>query len=241
MRNLVIRMFGTWGRMSQGWWLLTVLCLLVAIHSAHALVEDNEGWFQITGTGPIAGPLRAFVEVQPRIGENQDTGEVDMRALIVRGALGVEVLPHFTMWSGYGYTPTYNPDRDEHRIFQQALYDTKLGPFNFSDRVRLEERLLENAPAASLRFRNQARLAYPLPCMPSLSLVLADEVFFDLYTVRTAPVSGFDQNRMFSGVSQQLTDHIRLEVDYLNQVVNGRRGNEDTMRHSGFLQLAFTW
>ncbi len=240
MKNLVAWMFGARGS-HQGWRLFLVLCLLASGHVAHALVEDNEGWFQITGTGPIAGPLRAFVEVQPRVGKNAATGDVDMRALIVRGALGVEVLPHFTLWAGYGYTPTFNPDRDEHRIFQQALYDAKLGPFHFSDRVRLEERLLEDAPAASLRLRNQARLAYPLPWMPSFSLVLADEFFFDLYTVRTAPVSGFDQNRMFSGVSQQLTDHIRLELDYLNQVLNGRRGHEDTMRHSGFMQLAFTW
>ncbi len=216
-------------------------CCGLGAAPARALDVDHEGWFQVTGTGPIAGPVRGFFEVQPRIGERNDSGDVDMRLLIVRAALGIEVLPHWSLWAGYGYTPTFHPDRDEHRVFQQSLYERPLGPLNFSLRTRLEQRGFEDAEHASLRLRNQVRFAYPLPRWPRLSLVTADEFFVNLNTVTDAPVSGFDQNRYFVGLSYQLTQHVRVEVDYLNQIVNGRHGREDTLRHNGFLQLAFGW
>ena len=31
----------------------------------------------------------------------------------------------------------------------------------------------------------------------------------------TGPSAGFDQNRLYLGVGRQLTDYLRLEVDYL--------------------------
>jgi len=218
-----------------------LLLLSLAGRPAAAVIEDHEGWFQVTATGPIAGPFRAFFELQPRIGENHESGDVDMRAFLARTAIGVDLVPHWSFWAGYGYALTYNPDRDEHRGFQQLLYEAPFGPFQLSNRTRVEERFLQHAPIPAYRLRNQIRFAYPLPQLPSISLVLADEVFAALNTVRTGPVSGFDQNRLFAGVSKQLMPHVRLEVDYLNQVVNGRRGAEDTLRHSGFLQLAFSW
>lgn len=214
---------------------------LSSLPARAAIQLDHEGWFQITGTGPIAGPVRVFLEAQPRIGNNAETNDVDMRALLMRGALGYALTPHWSLWQGYGYTPTFNPDRDEHRNFQQALYETKLGPFNFQNRTRLEERFLEHADHVSVRARNLIRFTFPLPRSPSWALVAMDEFFFDLNTVETAPVSGFDQNRFFTGLSRQLTPNVRLEIDYLNQVLNGRRGKDDTLRHSGLMWLAFTW
>ena len=63
----------------------------------------------------------------------------------------------------------------------------------------------------------------------------------DLSTKFACPVTGFDQNRFFAGVGHHLTPHIRMEVAYLNQVLNGRSGSDNTMRNSGFTALAFTW
>lgn len=220
---------------------LVLLLLGILSRPGAAVITDHEGWFQMTATGPIAGPARIFLELQPRIGEKHSSQDVGMRALLGRAALGIDVLPHWSLWAGYGYTPTYDPERDEHRAFQQLLYENILGPFPVSVRTRTEERFLQHAPIPAYRLRSQVRATYPLPPLPSLSLVLADEIFVHLNTVRTGPVSGFDQNRLFAGVSQQLMPHVRLELDYLNQVVNARHGAEDILRHSGFLQLAFNW
>lgn len=208
---------------------------------AAALETEHEDWFQVTATGHIHGRWLGFLELQPRFGENPQSDEWDIRAFIARGALGWEVKKGWTLWMGYGYTPTYDPDRDEHRVFQQSQVDWKLGPFNASYRTRLEERMLEHESEASIRLRNQMRLLYPLPRFPTWSLVAADELFLDLNGVKKGSESGFDQNRLFLGVSHQWNKHVRLELDYLNQMVQRDRGSEDVMRHSLFLQVALGW
>jgi hypothetical protein len=222
-------------------WLAVAIVVLTSVFPARALETDSEGWFQITATGPVTERLLAFVEAQPRIGTKSDSDDVDMRTMIARGALGWRVLPGWSLWTGYGYTPTFNPERDEHRVFQQSLYEWQPGPFSASNRTRLEQRWLEHAHDTSWRLRNQLRFAYPLPGHPTIALVVADEIFANLNTVDTAPVSGFDQNRFFAGISYQVNSVLRIEVDYVNQVVNGRRHAEDTLRNSGMLVMAFGW
>jgi hypothetical protein len=85
------------------------------------------------------------------------------------------------------------------------------------------------------------RLTYPLPFAPAWFVAVADELFVNLNTIRDGPLTGFDQNRFFAGVGHHLTPHVRVEVAYLNQVLNGRRGSEDTLRNSGYSGLALTW
>lgn len=221
--------------------LVVLLSWAAGPRPSFALETEHEGWFQVTATGALYGPLRGFLELQPRVGKDPQDGDGDLRSFIARGALGWEVRPGWSLWAGYGYTPVYDPDRDEHRIFQQSVVDWKVGPFLAQHRLRLEQRLLQHESEASWRLRNQLRFLYPLPRWPSWSLVAADEVFLDLNTVDDGPDSGFDQNRLFLGVSHQLTKHVRVEVDYLNQAVHRTRGKEDILRHSAFLQVALGW
>ena len=221
---------------------IVMAALLVrGARAADRVKEDNEGWFQFTATGPLGGNFRLLLEAQPRIGENAENGNVAMRALILRGALGYAVLPYWTLWAGYGYTPTYNVQRDENRIWQQSLIEFPLGPVKASNRTRLEERMMEHARGTSVRVRNQIRFVYPLPQFPSWSLVAADEFFINANTVRKGPVAGVDQNRALAGIGRQVTSNLRVEFDYVNQILNGRVGAPDTLRHSGLLQVAFTW
>lgn len=208
---------------------------------AAALETEYEEWLQVTASGPLRGRLRAFVEMQPRFGEDPQDDDFDVRSLIARGALGWQATEGWSLWAGYGYTPVYDPDRDENRVFEQSQYERTIGPFRASHRARLEQRFLEHESEASWRLRNQVRLAYPLPRWPSWSLVLADELFVNLNSVDGGPESGFDQNRLFLGVSHQLTPHVRVEVDYLNQAVHRSPGKEDILRHNAVLQVAFGW
>lgn len=215
--------------------------LLGSAVAASAYDHQTEEWFQVTATGPVYGRLLAFAELQPRFGENPQTGDADVRAFIARGALGWQVMKGWTLWQGYGYTPVYDPDRDEHRFFQQSTVDWMTGPFKSQWRARLEERLLQHEQETSVRLRNQLRFVYPLPRFPDWGLVAADEVFFDLNSVKSGSRAGFDQNRLFLGVSYQVNKHVRVEVDYLNQVVNRTPNKEDVLRNSVFMQVALGW
>jgi len=107
------------------------------------------------------------------------------------------------------------------------------------NRTRLEERIIEDAGQPAVRLRHQLWFGYPLPRWPDWSLVAADEPFVNLDFVHNGPQAGFDQNRVYLGVSRQLGPSLRVEVDYVNQFVLGHGGADDLVRNGGFLQLAF--
>jgi hypothetical protein len=221
--------------------LLFALLLIASPVLALAAQTEHEGWLQVTASGPLGARLRAFVEVQPRFGEDPQDGDFDVRSLVVRGALGWQILEGWSLWGGYGYTPVYDKDRGEHRAFQQSLADWTLGPFHLQHRARLEQRFFEHESEASWRLRNQLRLVWPLPSWPSWSLIVADEVFVHLNSVDDGPDSGFDQNRFFAGIAHQWTSRIRVEIDYLHQALHRARGSADIRRHSVVVQMAIGW
>jgi len=208
---------------------------------AHAKAELEEiGWFQLTATGPIVGDWRFFMEAQPRIGADPESGP-KLRALIIRPALGYQITEAWSLWLGYAYQPNFNPFRYENRAFQQSLHTTHVGPFKMVNRSRLEERMIEDAGQPAMRIRHQLWLAYPLPRWPAWSLVAAVEPFINLNTVSNGPIAGFDQNRLYLGVSRQIGKHLRVEIDYLNVFVLGHDGDPDVVRNGGFLLLAYNW
>lgn len=223
--------------------LVAVIVLLSSfVGGVRAETELEElGWFQVTATGPIVGDWRFFMEAQPRIGTDPESGDTNLRTLIVRPAVGCQISPAWSLWLGYAYVPNFDPFRDEHRVFQQLLHTTHVGPLKMVNRSRLEARMVDDAGQPSMRIRHQVWLGYPLPRWPAWSLVAAVEPFIHLNTVRDGPVAGFDQNRLYLGLSRQIGKHLRLEVDYLSQFVLGHDGREDVVRNGGFLLLAYTW
>ncbi len=203
-------------------------------------VEDL-GWFQISATGPIGGNWKLSLEVAPRVGTDPANGDTNLRTVNVRGAMGYQITEPWSLWAGYGYHPTFNPSRDENRAFQQSTFVTKAGPFKMSNRTRIEERFIEDVGQPALRLRHQLWLGYPLPRWPAWSLVAAEEPFVNLNTVHDGPHAGFDQNRIYLGVSREVGPHVRVEVDYLNQFVRRHSAADDLVRNGGILQLAFAW
>lgn len=225
---------------------LLVAALVLASLPSFAAVADAKaeleeiGWFQLTATGPIVGDWRFFIEAQPRIGADADSGP-KLRALIIRPAVGYQITEAWSLWLGYAYQPSFNPFRYENRAFQQSLHTTHVGPFKMVNRSRLEERMIEDAGQPAMRIRHQLWLGYPLPRWPAWSLVAAVEPFINLNTVTNGPIAGFDQNRLYLGVSRQIGKHLRVEVDYLNVFVLGHDGDPNIVRNGGFLLLAYNW
>jgi hypothetical protein len=210
---------------------------------AHANETDVEAlqWFMVNATMPIAGKWKFYMEAQPRMGTDPATRDFNLRALLIRPAAGYQITDEWSLWAGYGYTPTFDPYRYENRVFQQSLHVTNVGPVKMVNRTRLEERMIQDAGQPAMRLRHYLWFQYPLPQAPKWSLIAAAEPFINLNTVTNGPIAGFDQNRLYLGVGRQLTDHLRVEVDYLNQFVDGHDGADDTVRNGGFLLLAFNF
>jgi hypothetical protein len=199
----------------------TVLAVATAAAPARADDVDTQAWGVFTVQKELSPRWRAYFEVQPRFGQDVN----GLERLLVRPAIGYRIRPNLSVWQGYGWTPLVDPTFvDEHRLFQQLLYEDNLGKASVSNRVRLEERFIEHAGGTALRFRNMLRVSHPISADKKWALVGFDEFFWNLNSTTRGPVSGFDQNRLFFGISRQLNPQVRLETGYLLDLINSPRG-----------------
>ncbi len=127
-----------------------MIFILCYTHSLKAdSKEDFQTWGNITATGsldvfdPNLSKYRYWLEGQGRFGN--DTSQVSQGML--RTGLGYAISETLTMWLGYAFIPTEEPfvrePFDEHRIWQQLLWNHTFSFGTFSSRSRLEERFMQ--------------------------------------------------------------------------------------------------
>lgn len=219
--------------------LAVISLLLVTAASRHAAAaeQDGQAWFLTTARGPINGNWKLYLEAQPRIGGD------GMRQLILRPAVGYQVTKHWSLWQGYGWTPSFDPFNDEQRIFQQSVVETPLGelPVSLTNRTRLEERWIEGVGGVSVRLRHMLRAVYPLDAAGKWALAAYDEPFVTLNDTNKGPAAGFGQNRAFFGINRALTAGVRIEVGYLNQFIDSPSGQPNVVSHNALVWLDYAW
>lgn len=196
---------------------------------ARAVTQDGQVWIPITARVALPSRFRLWLEAQPRIGGD------GMRMLLLRPAIGYQVLPNWSVYQGYAWTPTFNSFNSENRIYQESLFDDHWGDLRLVNRTRLEERFIDGVGGTSLRLRNMLRLTHPLDQAHHWYVALSDEPFATLNDTGGGPRSGFDQNRAFLGLRYQLTPNVAIELGYLNQYSNKRA--EDVSSHNALLSL----
>ncbi|MEZ4309965.1 MAG: DUF2490 domain-containing protein [Polyangiaceae bacterium] len=129
------------------------------LHAAPALADtavDMQVWgaafftAKLTGREPGATGLSAWLDLHARRG---GAGVVS----IIRPALGYRFTGWFSAFAGYGSIGVFddNPDTraQEHRIFEQALFDGSLGPITLQLRPRLEQRFRDGQSDIAHRLR----------------------------------------------------------------------------------------
>lgn len=168
--------------------------------------------------------------------------------LFVRPALNYEVNKNFTLAAGYAFAKTYRygdfPTTaafPEHRLFQQAMLKQTIGKWSISHRYRMEERFIgektvpvPGGPAEFVRwryenrFRYQFRLAHPIK--GPWGIALYDEPFIAFGHNVASNV--FDQNRAYAAVTYTLGKASRIEVGYMNQLIQQRNGRIFESNHT---------
>ncbi|HEX8463329.1 MAG TPA: DUF2490 domain-containing protein [Abditibacterium sp.] len=203
---------------------------------------DGQQWTLITAQKELSPKLRAYFEVQPRFGPNLTGGSArGLERILLRGAIGYRLNSKVSVWQGYAWTPQFRPtELREQRLFQQLLYEDRFGKTGFVNRARLEQRFIEDAGGTSIRLRNMIRLAHPISANGKWTAVAYDELFWNLNSTDRGPTSGYDQNRIFLGVSRQTNAKLRIETGYLYAQVNRPRTASDRQLHAFVVQLAFT-
>lgn len=197
--------------------------------------EDNlQNWSIVTLNAKLKNRVLAYLEIQPRTtltGPEEDN-ENRFNILLVRPAIGYQVTKSLSVWQGYGWTPSFNPEfRNEHRLWQQVLLNNKIKSLTLVNRTRLEERFIEDAGETSVRGRHMIRLAMPVDKQEKWSLVSYDEAFLNFNSTPNGPKSGFDQNRIFIGLNRKINKHISLEGGYINQYINRKSPTRDRLNH----------
>ena len=199
---------------AAGWmlWGGATLCL-----AGSDLKQDFRLWAPVYLNFPIAGPVKGFLEANPRLSD--DVSQIDQ--LLLRSAVGYQLTPTTSLWQGYAWVTNYEPNyTQEHRLFQQLIYSTKFSTFQLLSRSRLEERWIQNTSGTALRARTMLRVNFPLPTYPALALVAYDEIFIHLNTIRQGPTAGFDQNRAFLGINYTLSPNFNIDAGYQLQLIN---------------------
>lgn len=213
---------------------VAVAGLLCCATPIQADESDTQQWTLFTFQKELSPRWRGYFEVQPRFGSDV----TNVEKLIVRPALGYRLNRKLSVWQGYGWVPTFSPGfLDEHRIFQQLLYEDRVRDTAIVNRFRLEERFIENADATSFRARNMFRVQHPVSPDRRWFAVAYDEFFFHLNSVSGGPVSGFDQNRAFLGVARQAGKELRVETGYMLVHVNALDGVPDKRLNIWLVQL----
>lgn len=171
--------------------------------------------------------------------------------LLLRPGVNYEVSKNLMLTFGYGHVstnrygdfPTAVPF-PEHRIFQQALLRQAVGKWAISHRYRLEERflgemrVLPGGERERVRWRHENRFRYMFRIMRPIKgpwgIAIYDEPFLNFGHNVAANV--FDQNRAYVALTHTLGKSSRLELGYMNQIIQQRNGRIFENNHT--LQLA---
>ena len=220
---------------------LITLCTALCFNEAHAETEeDGRFWLNSNAQGALpAEHFNWYAELQPRW---RDEGK-HLDTVLIRPAVFYKFSPQSSVWLGYAKVinhPAGKQTRDEHRIWQQYLYQfSAFDTLNFQTRTRLEERRLEDSGDEGYRIRQMLRVSKPLLSQSAISLVAWDELFIHLNDTDWGAEKGFDQNRLFVGAAYTVNPQFKVEVGYLNQYIHTDKTDRENHTLATTLLLNF--
>ena len=193
--------------------LITALCLLCFLitHKAQAQSQtDNQFWNDVQLAVPVTSKVDFNILGTLRIGRDI-SHSVDER---IGAGFSYKLGKYLTIAPNYlhiGMQPFRGRRVWENRLSLPITVRFDLDKFRLSDR-NLFERRLRNSGVKITRYRNRFQIEHPIGRDKwSLSLYLADEVFYDW------SVDRWVRNRFTAGGSKVFNKHFTQDVYYLRQ------------------------
>ncbi len=214
-------------------------------------VQNHQNWFTYFGQYKLSEKWGIHTDVQFRM----DDAVKFSRQNLLRAGLIHYINPKLNFTTGYAYinslqgavpnrltpTPRYTT---EHRIWEQLIYAHRPANLNMTHRFRLEQRFAEILRIApddrnfseyvyGNRFRYFNRTIFDLTKNPEKEnvfyIALQDEVFMN---VASPDINKniFDQNRFLAAIGVFHDKKTRLELGYMNQLINPQAG-PNVMNH----------
>ncbi|MCS5712229.1 DUF2490 domain-containing protein [Candidatus Berkiella aquae] len=196
-------------------YLLSFILLLFS-QSVFAVEEHAKLWtsYEISGGIFNGSKVRFYLQPQLRFIDN----EYKFEQAVVHAGLGYKIAKPLTFYignSGVISKQSSGDFVDEYRIWQQLNWEIIKGShFNVKSRTRLEQRKQEATPQWANRLRE--KLTFVFPVHP-ISIIVSDELFFNLNHPLWVSECSLSQNRGFIGFGVPLAKHTSIEIGYLNQ------------------------
>jgi hypothetical protein len=225
--------------------LFTILVFSIQLTSAQLPVKEvnhqTQFWTSINSTSRISNRWAIIGDIHIR----RNNGIQDPSFYLVRVAPQFAILPNFTVAAGYAHmwiAPTRSDWQafvNENRIYQQAIFNTKLGRTNLLQRIRNEQRwqqiIIDDKATGKWRFTNRVRylISVTIPVSKNDWVpkpVVAEEILF--HFGKPIVYNTFDQNRLFIGIRQKLSNNLSFDLGYMNVYQQKFSGFQYDMNHT---------
>lgn len=204
-----------------------------------AFADDNQGWLAFTALGPVKEDSRLLFWFDAHARFRDDSS--DLGVTIVRPGVGWKVNDRLSLWTGVANVISRREnasDPEDHRLWQQATYTIgELFGGKLTARTRLEQRYQDEPSDLGWRLRHLFMWSRPIDGGP-WSWAVSNETFIGLSDTDWGQRSGFDQNRLYTGLSYQSNDKLLLNLSYLYNRID-RPVGDDLSNHN--LALAITY
>lgn len=194
--------------------------LIVQIHSLHlcALEEYTKLWTSYEISGALSSDKKILFYLEPQLRFIDNAYKFEQ--VVLHGAIGYQFSNRTSILLGNSGIESKDSSGQfvaEYRVWEQLSWDVVRSKIvNAKSRTRLEQRKSENSPNWANRLREKLSLKIPL-YYSQLSLILSDELFFNLNHPNWVSDLTLSQNRFFTGFDVKLSNKSSFEFGYLNQ------------------------
>ena len=187
---------------------------------AIAAEQEKKMWSLVTLSGNY-GNVVYYVEPQMRL-VYLDNRDNRFQQFLTNAGMGYKVAANLQLWFGQTISAASQDavagSTDEYRLWQQVLWLQRHPLLSVISRTRFEER--KSLDFSDWAYRLRQRVLFNKPLTSKFSIVISDEIFFNMNKVSWILTDRLDQNRAYLGVEQRLSEHTYLGIGYMNQYLS---------------------
>lgn len=194
--------------------MLYILCICPHTHLLGQLVDDNhsDSWYILHADSKISERWRI-----PTIGIIRYHDIFDDREFsFISSGLSYSNHQNCSFTTGFAYLNSASGEESisetnstQYWLFESFALKHQLGTDRIEQRLRLESRWISNADKTDFTTRVRYRFQYLRPIHKATYLKIFDEIFIN------TDVVGFNQNRLYLGMGQHISNSISLDLGYL--------------------------
>lgn len=226
---------------------------LQAPAQARVTRENVNSW--LTVSGDLRLSERWYLDYDPALRRHGPADE--MQQLLLRAGLRYQATSAVRLTWGYAFVETWPYGKlpstsrfPEHRMWEQLQLNHATGRVALNHRYRLEQRWLgrvapENGEervqnwVRTNRFRYRIQATLPLEGKTlddgEFYLTANDEVFLNWGA--NVQYNVFDQNRIVLAVGRRFSEKLRVEIGYLDQLIEKANGRQLERNHTLLLSV----